>query len=184
MKRQLHIGFELTEEINFTVSEDKKTQRVKMKDKPILQDIKLIKVDSNTKEVIKDKFTFGIYEDEECTKLLKEVKSNKETGTVLFKNLRYGNFYIKELVAPKAYILSDKVIKVEINDKGVFIDGTKVESEDFVYTFEFENLPVEPPKTSDNSNLKIYVILLGLSVIALASVGVHEYKKRKSVNKK
>ena len=177
-------GYELTEEINFTVSKNKKTQRVVMKDKPILQDIKLVKVDSNTKEVIKDKFTFGIYEDEECTKLLKEVKSNKETGTVLFKNLRYGNFYIKELVAPKAYILSDKVIKVEINDKGVFIAGTKVESEDFVYTFEFENVPVETPETSDNSNLKIYAILLGLSIIALASVGVHEYKKRKSENKK
>ena len=28
-----------------------------MKDMPILQNIKLVKIDSNTKEVIKDKFT-------------------------------------------------------------------------------------------------------------------------------
>ena len=109
-----------------------------MKDMPILQNVKLVKVDSNTKETIKDKFTFGIYEDAECTKLIKEVKSDKEKGTVLFKDLRYGTYYIKEIAAPKGYVLSDKVIKVEMNDKGTFIDNEKVESEDSTYTFEFE----------------------------------------------
>ena len=177
-------GYENTEEIEFFVSEDKETQRVEMKDMPILQDIKLVKIDSNTKEVIKDKFIFGIYEDAECTKLIKEVKSDKENGTVLFEDLRYGTYYIKEIAAPKGYVLSDKVIKVEMNDKGTFIDNEKVESEDSTYTFEFENVPVDTPKTGDNSNLKLYVGLLGLSILALASVGVHEYKKRKSVNKK
>lgn len=177
-------GYEITEEIEFTVSEDKETQRVEMKDMPILQNVKLVKVDSNTKETIKDKFTFGIYEDAECTKLIKEVKSDKEKGTVLFKDLRYGTYYIKEIAAPKGYVLSDKVIKVEMNDKGTFIDNEKVESEDSTYTFEFENVPVDTPKTGDNSNLKLYVGLLGLSILALASVGVHEYKKKKSVNKK
>lgn len=177
-------GYEITEEIEFTVSEDKETQRVEMKDMPILQNIKLVKIDSNTKEFIKDKFTFGIYEDAECTKLIKEVKSDKENGTVLFENLRYGIYYIKEIAAPKGYVLSDKVIKIEMNDKGTFIDNEKVESEDSTYTFEFENVPVDTPKTGDNSNLKLYVGLLGLSILALASVGVHEYKKRKSVNKK
>ena len=177
-------GYEITEEIEFTVSEDKATQRIEIKDMPILQDIKLVKIDSNTKETIKDKFTFGIYEDAECTKLIKEVKSDKETGTVLFEDLRYGTYFIKEIAAPKGYVLSDRVIKVEMSDKGVFIDDTKVEGEDFVYTFEFENTPVDTPKTGDNGNLKVYASLLGLSLIALASVGVHEYKKRKSVNKK
>lgn len=177
-------GFEIAEEIYFTVTEDKETQRVEMKDMPILQSIKLVKVDANTKETIKDKFTFGIYEDVECTKLIKEIEANKEDGTVLFSDLRYGNYYIKEIKAPKGYVLSDKVIKVEINDKGVFIDDAKVESEDSIYSFEFENVPVDTPKTGDNSNLTLWASLLGLSIIALASVGVHEYKKRKLVNKK
>lgn len=177
-------GFEIAEEIYFTVTEDKETQRVEMKDMPILQSIKLVKVDANTKETIKDKFAFGIYEDVECTKLIKEIEANKEDGTVLFSDLRYGNYYIKEIKAPKGYVLSDKVIKVEINDKGVFIDDAKVESEDSIYTFEFENVPVDTPKTGDNSNLTLWASLLGLSIIALASVGVHEYKKRKLVNKK
>ena len=45
---------------------DKETQLVEMKDMPILKDIKVIKIDSKTKEIIKEKFSFGIYEDEEC----------------------------------------------------------------------------------------------------------------------
>ena len=71
-----------------------------------------------------------------------------------------------------------------MNDKGTFVDNERVESEDSIYTFEFENVPVDTPKTGDDSNLKLYASLLGLSILALAGVGVHEYKKRKSVNKK
>lgn len=175
-------GYEVTEEIEFTVSENKETQRIEMKDMPIFQDIKIVKIDSNTKEVIKDKFTFGIYEDIECTKLIKEVKSDKENGTVLFEDLRYGTYYIKEIESPKGYILSDKVIKVEMNDKGTFINNEKVECEDSVYTLEFENMPVDTPKTGDDSNLRLYIGVLGISILVLASIGVHEYKKKKSVN--
>lgn len=177
-------GFELTEEIEFTVTEDKETQKVNMKDMPILKTVKLLKKDSKTNEVIKDKFTFGIYKDEECTKLIKMVDSNKEQGTITFEDLRYGTYFIKEEKSPKAYVLSDKVVKLEINDQGVFIDGEKMESENSIYTFEFYNIPVDTPKTGDNSNLTLWASLLGLSVISLAVLGVHERKKRKVMNKK
>ena len=81
-------GYEITEEIKFVVTTDKETQKVEMKDMPILKNVKVIKVDSETKETIKDKFTFAIYEDQECTKLIKEVKSNKEDGTALFEDFQ------------------------------------------------------------------------------------------------
>ena len=71
-------GYELTEEIEFTVTTDKETQKIEMKDMPILTDIKVVKVDSQTRKVINEKFTFGIFEDEKCTKLIKEIKSNKK----------------------------------------------------------------------------------------------------------
>ena len=41
-------------DIEFTVTEDKETQRIEMKDMPILKTIKVIKADSETKETIKD----------------------------------------------------------------------------------------------------------------------------------
>ncbi len=140
-------GFEMTEEIAFTVTEDKETQKIEMKDMPILKDIRVVKVDNKTKEIIKDKFSFGIYEDSECTKLIKEIKSNKEDGFVTFEDMRFGTFYIKELKSPKNYELSNRVVKVEINDKGVFVDDTEIKEENTVYSFEFENQKIETPKT-------------------------------------
>ena len=105
-------GYEMTESITFTVTTDKETQIIEMKDMPILKNIKIIKVDAESKEVIKDKFTFAIYEDQEGTKLIKEVKSDKEEGTVIFEELRFGTYFIKEIKAPKGYELSDRVVKV------------------------------------------------------------------------
>ncbi len=137
----------MTEEIAFTVTEDKQTQKIEMKDMPILKNIRVIKVDSKTKEIIKDKFTFGIYEDSECTKLIKEAKANKEDGFVTFEDMRFGTFYIKELKSPKNYELSNRVAKVEINDKGVFVDDKEIQEENTVYSFEFENQKIETPKT-------------------------------------
>lgn len=177
-------GYEITEEVSFTVSQDKETQKVEMKDMPILQDVKLIKKDSNTNEVIKEKFTFGLYKDENCNELIKTVDSNKEEGTVTFEDLRYGTYFIKETKSPKGYMLSDKVLKLEINDQGVFLDGQKIEGENDIYTFDFYNIPVDTPKTGDNSNFILWASLLGLSAITLAGLGIREIKKRQNVNKK
>ena len=140
-------GYEITEEIEFTVTEEKDTQKIEMKDMPIFTDIRVVKVDKQTKEIIKEKFTFAIYEDSECTKLIKEVKSNKEDGFITFEDLRYGTFYVKEQKAPKNYELSDKVVKIEINDKGVFVDDVEIQEENTIYSFEFENQKIETPKT-------------------------------------
>ena len=141
-------GYEQAESITFSVTNEKDTQLIEMKDMPILTDIKVVKTDKDTKEVIKDKFTFGIYEDIECSKLIKEIVANKEDGFVTFEDLRYGTFYIKEQNAPKGYQLSDKIVKVEINEKGVFVDDIKQEdTEDRVYSFEFENAKIETPQT-------------------------------------
>ena len=167
-------GYEITEEIKFTVTTDKETQKIEMKDMPILKNVKVIKIDTETKEVIKDKFIFAIYEDPECTKLIKEVKSNSEDGTALFEELRYGTYYIKEIKAPKDYELSDKVVKVEINDKGIFIDDTQVEENENTIEFTFENKKIEVPKTGVESKIKLFA-----SAIILSLLGITYIIKRK-----
>lgn len=176
-------GYEQAESIEFTVTSDKETQKVEMKDMPILKDVRLIKIDSNTGEIIKDKFTFGIFEDENCTKLIKEVESDKETGFVTFEDLRYGTYFIKELKAPKGYNLSNAVVKVEINDKGVFINDNLVEEQDDVYSFKFENAPIETPNTGDGRNNTLLGIIAGTSAISLAGFGIYELIKRRKINK-
>lgn len=173
-------GYEVTEEIEFTVTEDKQTQRIEMKDKPIVKNIKIIKIDSNTKEIIKSRFSFGIYEDNECTKLIKEVKSNSKDGFVVFDNLKYGIYYIKEITAPKGYVISDEIIKLEINDNGVFINDTLVEEQDNTYSLDFENIPVDTPKTEDERNIALLLILFILSSLCLTFLYIHKVIKRKN----
>lgn len=177
-------GYELTEEIEFVVTTDKETQKVEMKDMPILKDIQLTKIDSKTKEVILEKFTFGLYIDEECKELIQQVDSNKETGTILFDDVRYGTYYIKEITAPKGYEKSDKVVKVEINDKGVFVDDKEINEKDNIYNFEFENAPIETPNTGDNSHLKLIGGVMILSLLGLILLAIKLFKKDKDNKKK
>ena len=170
-------GYEIAESIDFIVSTDKETQKIEMKDMPILKNIRVIKIDSKTKETIKNNFMFGIYENPECTKLINEVKSNNDEGTVLFENLRFGTYYIKELQAPKDYELSNKVVKLEINDKGIFVDDIQKEEKDNTIEFAFENKKIEAiktPKTGDERNLFVWLALLGVSVVSLIAIGVYK----------
>lgn len=173
-------GYEITEEIKFVVTTDKDIQKIEMKDMPILKNVKVIKVDSDTKEIIKDKFIFGIYEDPECTKLIKEINSNKKDGTALFEDLRYGTYYIREIKAPKDYELSSRIAKVEINDKGIFVDDEQVEETNSTIEFTFENKKIEIPKTGDESKMKLFAVVILLSLVGLAYIVIRNQKNKQN----
>lgn len=171
-------GYEQAESITFEVTKEKETQKIEMKDMPILTDITLVKIDSNTKEKILKDFTFGIYEDEECTKIIQQIDSNSEKATITFKDLRYGTYYVKEITAPDGYQKSDKIVKIEINDEGIFADGNKIEKdENEVYSFEFEDQMIETPKTGDESHLKLWIGLFIVSFIILAIL-IYKFLKK------
>ena len=157
----------MAESIEFTVSTDKETQLVEMKDMPILKNVRLIKKDSDTDEVIKANFTFGLYEDPECTKLIQEVKSDKDTGIVTFENLRYGEVFVKEISAPKNYQLSDKVVKITINENGVFADNDLLEETDSTCEFVFYNTPMPKVQTGNEMN---YILLISIAIISLLAI--------------
>lgn len=157
-------GYEIAEEITFVMGDGIK---VKMQDNLILKTLRLIKLDKKTEEVIKDNFTFGLYVDKECTQLIQQVDSNAKEGTITFKDLRYGEYFIKEISAPNGYALSDKVIKVKINDKGVFVSGKNIEEKDSVYSFTFYNKPIPKIQTGNEMN---YFILLGSIIISVLGI--------------
>ena len=171
-------GFEQAESINFTVTTDKETQLVEMKDMPILKNIKIVKKDIDTQEVIKDDFKFGIFEDAECTKLIKEIESDKENGTVTFENLRYGKFFIKETQAPNNYQLSDEIFKIEINDQGIFINGQVFDEADSTVTFTYYNRRIPEIQTGNELN---YALLGTNLIISLAGIitGIVMIKRKK-----
>lgn len=137
-------GYEIAEEITFVMGDGIK---VIMQNNPSLRTLQLTKIDKDTKEIIKDKFTFGLFSDKECTKLIQQVDSNAKEGTATFADLRFGTYFVKEVSAPNGYILSEKIIKVEINENGVFIDKKEVQENNSVYNFEFSNKKIDTPKT-------------------------------------
>lgn len=159
-------GYEVAEDIEFTVATDKETQKIEMKDAPILTKIQVNKVDSITKKPIKSlDFEFTLYADEECTQVLQVVKGNKENGTAIFEGLRYGTVYVKETKAPKGYKLSDEVKKIVIDDNLEGVGDT--------HSFIYENtlLPsITIPNTGDDSSIftgimSILTTLIGIGLI-------------------
>ena len=147
---------------------------------PILRSVQVEKIDKDTGEHIKsNKFTFGIYKDEECTKLIKEAGANEYEGTALFEGLRFGTYYIKEIKAPLGYKLSDQVVKIEINDKGVFADGVSLEENNGVYSFEYYNSLLPIIQTGNEMN---YALLLVIGAIAITGIigGIILQKKKKN----
>lgn len=161
-------GYEVAESITFKVTEDKETQLIEMKDMPILTNIKLVKMDSDTGEIIKSKFKFAIYEDGECTKLIKEVESNIENGTVEFEDLGFGTFFIKEIEAPSGYYLSEEIVKLEINEDGVFINDEKIEEKDEAYSFNFYDILIPTIQTGNEVNNILLLSLMVFSLIGIA----------------
>lgn len=57
---------------------------------------------------------FGIYEDENCTKLIDKVTTN-EKGYAVSTNVGAGDYWVKELVAPTGYSLNDQAYKITAN---------------------------------------------------------------------
>lgn len=161
-------GFKVAESVTFTVSADKETQKVVMKDDYIYSSVRVVKCDIQTKKpIISNAFEFSIYADKECTQLIETSGANKSEGTALFENLIYGTYYIKETKAPLGYSLSDQVVEIVINEGGVFADGVNLAEENGIYSFEYydELLPVL--NTGDTTDISKAITLIVL-IAALA----------------
>lgn len=176
-------GYNISEDIKFTVQNDMSIQKVEMKDAPILTNIQVEKMDSETNENIKSSyFSFGIYEDEECTKLIKKVESDQGKGIALFENLRYGTYFIKELNAPIGYELSNKKVKIEIGEDGAYVDGKLLEGKRDVYSFKYYNLPLQEVQTGDETNQGL-LIILAITFGAISSGIIVRVIRKNSKNK-
>lgn len=169
----------LNEEAQIAVLKENEITTLTFENEKKKWQINVVKIDENTKKIIKDKFTFGIYKDKECEELLQQVDSNIQEGIVEFKDLREGTYYIKEISSPKNYVLSERIMKLEINENGVFIDEKQIKEDSSIYTFEFSNKKLETPETDDNRNIMVWYILLGTSGAVLLILVIYKSRKKK-----
>lgn len=162
-------GYEIANSIVFVVTSDKAIQKVVMIDSPILSSVLVNKVDSVTGEnIISRKFEFTLYSDPECKNEIITVNANTDDGTALFSDLRYGTYYIKETKAPKGYMLSNEVVKIEINDKGVFANGKELTEENEVYSIVYQNSLLPSVFTGDSKSVLMYLTMAAIAVVFIA----------------
>ena len=156
-------GYHLAEDVIFEVKATGEVQEVVMKDEQILTDIQVQKVDAQTDQLIRSKdFAFTMYEDEDCTQEIKTEHADQESGTATFTDLPYGIVYIKETQAPMGYLLSDEVLKVEINEEGVFFNDELVDPDKDIYSYRYLNELVPSVPTGDDTNqVMLWMLLFG-----------------------
>ena len=76
------------------------------------------------------------------------------------------------------------MIKIEINDKGVFINKKEIQEDNSIYKFEFENILMDTPKTSDDRNTILYIIAFIMSAAGIVIISIAEHKRRKNNKQK
>ena len=116
------------------------------------------KIDRDSKEEILDSIEFTSFKDRDCTESLKTFKGN---GTLSIL-MRDDAMYIKETKAPSGYEKSDEVLFVEVKEDEIFIDGKKVENNEFL----FENKKIHVP-TGIEYHGNIYVTLGLIALVVL-----------------
>lgn len=112
--------------------------------------------------------TFGLYEDQACTKEIATATSVANTGIADFAvKLPAGTYYVKEIEAPRGYNLNSEV-------KSVTLSASNASA-----TVEIEDTQAKLPSTGGNGTL-MFTIIGGSLVLLAAALFVIVMKKRSS----
>lgn len=153
---------------------------------PIKNYVLINKIDDKTLEnIISKDFSFRLCKDENCTEVVDIYNANTEDGTALIP-IYYGTWYASEYSAPEGYGISSEIVKIELNDNGLFINNELVETdEDLIYSIMYQNtlLPViqENPgvPTGYESNMPLYLAIGGISLAGIVTILISLNKKKK-----
>lgn len=73
------------------------------------------------------------------------------------------------------------MVKIEINQDGVFADGVSLEESDGVYSFVYYNSLLPAIQTGNEMNYPLILGLMGISLIGITT-GIVILKRRKKEN--
>lgn len=158
----------------------------KIYNQPIKNFVLINKIDDKTLENIKSKdFSFRLCKDETCNEIVGIYKANTDEGTAMIP-VYYGTWFASEYEAPEGYSISSEIVKITLNDEGLFINDEKVETnEDLLYSIKYQDtlLPVvqENPgvQTGYDNNMNLYLAFGGLSLAGIATIIITLCKKKK-----
>ena len=141
------------------------------------------KVDSGTgRNITNSKFEFTSYEERDCKTAIRTVKGDEKAGTALFDKLAAGTtIYIKETKAPKGYLLSDEVVKVEVKDDGLYVNDEKVTDTGYLHSIVYKNTlnPVKKGGSAPTGARSGLMLFTALGTAAAAGIVVLMKRKKK-----
>lgn len=97
----------------------------------------IAKVDATNEETKLGGAEFTLYSDKELKSVVKTATSADTTGSVVFKGLKEGIYYLKETKAPSTYQITDNVYKIEI--KAVYKNDDTNKLENYTVTITNQN---------------------------------------------
>lgn len=116
------VGYDKVDNLgNLIEHENLPSNNVRVKFVPNMGKITLVKKDATDNTTITTGAEFQLYSmlgdnPEPNTDTLIGTYSTDTNGKIIINNLVYGNYYFKEITAPKGYKLSDELLQVELTD--------------------------------------------------------------------
>lgn len=174
-------GYKIANDVEFTVEDTGKVQKVSMKDELVSGKIVINKTDEYTKKGIAGvEFEIRDADGKVIEKLVTDKDGHAESKELPIGTFKDGNFvadikyYVVETKAADGYILDSTSHEVVLQ----YDDDAP---ECVVYTLDLTNKPTEPklPQTGDNYNPWLYAGI-GMAGIALGLAALYWKKKEKN----
>ncbi|MFF2886377.1 SpaA isopeptide-forming pilin-related protein [Paenibacillus sp. NPDC057967] len=96
--------------------------------------LKVVKVDADDSSKVLEGAKFGLY-DASGTTLLKELVTGND-GTAVFENFKYGDYMLKELVAPSGYLIPTDYMNGQIVTLGAAVKEIKIANQKGIWDLE------------------------------------------------
>jgi len=110
-----------------TVCEDGEIIEITAKNMKIRGNITVIKIDEEYPDNRLSGAEFTVYSDEKCENKI-GVLTETEKGIYVLENLEYGQYFLKETVAPDGFILDENVYPFSIEKDGETVEISNTES--------------------------------------------------------
>lgn len=114
-------GWTLADDVEFTVTDKPEPVIVKMSDRRIYGNFKLVKTSLQIPDKRLPGATFSLYRTFEDSEIPDEYLGDyttDENGEIFIENLVYGRYYLKEIEANEHYYLNTELCKFEIREDG------------------------------------------------------------------
>ncbi|WP_027633997.1 SpaA isopeptide-forming pilin-related protein [Clostridium hydrogeniformans] len=144
------IGYKLSDEVypfQLKNSSDKKDIVYNYVNDKIIGEIEFYKNEEDNKPLKGAEFKIYKEEDSKFENPLSNAVSD-EKGHVKFKNLEYGSYLIKEVLAPEGYLLSNEIIRAKVQE-----DGSIVKADPYVVSNKKIRGDIELIKVDPSKNL-------------------------------